>query len=68
MRSTMLTAGQDPSSVPRHFETRLGKRRWLERGKRNNSTVITSGTEGADGGAADSTMSASKRSAEEVEG
>ncbi|GIJ85799.1 hypothetical protein Asppvi_004663 [Aspergillus pseudoviridinutans] len=48
MRSTMLAAGQDPSSIPRHFETRAGKRRFLERRQRQG-------------------MSASQRSAEEVE-
>ncbi|KAF2085354.1 hypothetical protein K490DRAFT_46728 [Saccharata proteae CBS 121410] len=31
MRSTMVAAGQD---VAPHFETRVGKRRWLERSKR----------------------------------
>ncbi|EOD49397.1 putative ribosomal protein l24e protein [Neofusicoccum parvum UCRNP2] len=31
MRSTMVAAGQE---VAPHFETRVGKRRWLERGKR----------------------------------
>ena len=55
MRSTMLAAGQEPVSIPSHFETRAGKRRFLEREKR---TI----------GGADSSMSASKRSAEEVEG
>ncbi|GFG09120.1 hypothetical protein IFM61392_05719 [Aspergillus lentulus] len=34
MRSTMLAAGRDPSSIPRHFETRAGKRRFLERRQR----------------------------------
>ncbi|RHZ63922.1 uncharacterized protein CDV56_109158 [Aspergillus thermomutatus] len=48
MRSTMLAAGQDLSSIPRHFETRAGKRRFLERRQRQG-------------------MSASQRSAEEVE-
>ncbi|KAL1385915.1 hypothetical protein HDK64DRAFT_288863 [Phyllosticta capitalensis] len=32
MRSTMVAAGQD---VAPHFETRVGKRRWLERSKRS---------------------------------
>ncbi|KAF2834564.1 hypothetical protein M501DRAFT_943914 [Patellaria atrata CBS 101060] len=34
MRSTMVAAGQDVASVAPHFETRVGKRRWLERGKK----------------------------------
>ncbi|KAF2003962.1 hypothetical protein P154DRAFT_519566 [Amniculicola lignicola CBS 123094] len=31
MRSSMLGAGQDVTSVAPHFETRVGKRRWTER-------------------------------------
>lgn len=34
MRSTMLTAGQEVSAVAPHFETRVGKRKWLERRER----------------------------------
>jgi hypothetical protein len=34
MRSTMVAAGQDVTSVAPHFETRVGKRRWMERSKR----------------------------------
>ncbi|KAI9681882.1 MAG: hypothetical protein M1822_006959 [Bathelium mastoideum] len=34
MRSAIMTAGQDAMSVAPHFETRVGKRRWLERNKR----------------------------------
>lgn len=34
MRSVMLAAGQDPSQIPEHFDTRRGKRRFLERGMR----------------------------------
>ncbi|KAJ6130543.1 hypothetical protein N7512_003323 [Penicillium capsulatum] len=34
MRSSMLTAGQDPAEIPEHFDTRRGKRRFLERGRR----------------------------------
>jgi len=52
MRSSMLAAGQDPSEIPDHFDTRRGKRRFLERGARR--------LEGA--------PSAARRSAEEVEG
>ncbi|GIC89597.1 uncharacterized protein Aud_006019 [Aspergillus udagawae] len=39
MRSTMLAAGQDPSSIPRHFETRAGKRRFLERRQRQGMSA-----------------------------
>ncbi|KAF2398022.1 hypothetical protein EJ06DRAFT_480599 [Trichodelitschia bisporula] len=35
MRSTMVAAGQDVTSVAPHFETRVGKRKWLERSKRS---------------------------------
>ncbi|RDH33534.1 ribosomal protein L24E [Aspergillus welwitschiae] len=59
MRSTMLAAGQDPTSIPRHFETRAGKRRFLER-RRRAAGGPTRGA-GAHG------LSASQRSAEEVE-
>ncbi|KAL5359395.1 hypothetical protein BJX96DRAFT_148331 [Aspergillus floccosus] len=55
MRSTMLAAGQEPSSIPEHFETRAGKRRFLERRRQA----------GAAGRGAH--VSASRRSAEEVE-
>ncbi|KAI9709997.1 MAG: hypothetical protein M1820_003075 [Bogoriella megaspora] len=34
MRSAIMTAGQDAVSVAPHFETRVGKRKWLERNKR----------------------------------
>lgn len=34
MRSTMLTTGQEVASVAPHFETRVGKRKWLERERR----------------------------------
>jgi len=37
MRSTMVAAGQDVASVAPHFETRVGKRRWLERSKKGKS-------------------------------
>ncbi|KAJ5134175.1 hypothetical protein N7526_005540 [Penicillium atrosanguineum] len=53
MRSSMLAAGQDPSDIPEHFDTRRGKRRFLERGGRR----LESGAQ-----------SAAQRSAEEVEG
>jgi len=34
MRSTMISSGSETSSVAPHFETRIGKRRWLERGRK----------------------------------
>ncbi|OQD80329.1 hypothetical protein PENANT_c036G00829 [Penicillium antarcticum] len=37
MRSSMLAAGQDPSEIPDHFETRRGKKRFLERGHMENA-------------------------------
>ncbi|PLN86385.1 hypothetical protein BDW42DRAFT_159160 [Aspergillus taichungensis] len=58
MRSTMLGAGQEPTSIPRHFETRAGKRRFLERRRR---PMATSGRGGMQ------SLSAAQRSAEEVE-
>jgi len=59
MRSTMLTAGQEVTSVAPHFETRVGKRKWLERSKRNRAAA-TDGTPAV-------VTSSSSRSAEEVE-
>jgi len=35
MRSTMVAAGQDVATVAPHFETRVGKRKWLERSKKS---------------------------------
>lgn len=34
MRSIMLETTEPSISVPQHFETRMGKRRWLERTSR----------------------------------
>jgi hypothetical protein len=34
MRSTMVAAGQDVAAVAPHFETRVGKRKWMERSKK----------------------------------
>lgn len=34
MRSTMISGGQDVTTIASHFETRPGKSRWIERGKR----------------------------------
>lgn len=53
MRSVMLAAGQDPADIPEHFDTRRGKRRFLERGMRRLEPGASS---------------AAQRSAEEVEG
>lgn len=36
MRSTMLGGGQDAGSIAPHFETRAGKRRWVEYTKRGD--------------------------------
>jgi hypothetical protein len=55
MRSSMLAAGQDASEIPEHFDTRRGKRRFLERGERR--LEIETGEQ----------PSASRRSVEEVE-
>jgi len=38
MRSTMVAAGQDVATVAPHFETRVGKRKWLERNKKRDSS------------------------------
>jgi hypothetical protein len=54
MRSSMLAAGQDASEIPEHFDTRRGKRRFLERGERR--LKVETGE-----------PSASRRSVEEVE-
>lgn len=35
MRSTMVAGGQDVASIAPHFETRAGKRKWLEKTKRD---------------------------------
>jgi len=39
MRSSMLAAGQDAADIPEHFDTRRGKRRFLERGRRETVTA-----------------------------
>ncbi|PGH27810.1 hypothetical protein AJ80_00598 [Polytolypa hystricis UAMH7299] len=65
MRSSMLTSGQETTEVAPHFETRVGKRKWLERSRRGRSSNATAGQE-TDSTAAVNT-SASARSAEEVE-
>lgn len=54
MRSSMLAAGQDPGEIPEHFDTRRGKRRFLELVERRAELA--------------GQPSASRRSAEEVEG
>ncbi|KAI9874211.1 MAG: hypothetical protein M1830_010058, partial [Pleopsidium flavum] len=35
MRSTMMAAGQEVTTVAPHFETRVGKRKWVERSRRS---------------------------------
>lgn len=45
MRSSMLAAGQDPAEIPEHFDTRRGKRRFLERAGRMESAVQRSAEE-----------------------
>jgi hypothetical protein len=64
MRNTMLNAGQEATSIAPHFETRTGKRKFLERRKRR------AGTTGSGPGLSTAAVatSASQRSAEEVEG
>ncbi|KAJ5948804.1 hypothetical protein N7454_002111 [Penicillium verhagenii] len=52
MRTSMLAAGQEASEIPKHFDTRRGKRRFLERARHLESDA----------------PSAAQRSAEEVEG
>lgn len=52
MRTSMLAAGQEASEIPKHFDTRRGKRRFLERARQTESDA----------------PSAAQRSAEEVEG
>ncbi|KAJ5794933.1 hypothetical protein N7457_001532 [Penicillium paradoxum] len=52
MRSSMLAEGQEAAEIPDHFDTRRGKRRFLERGTRLESKGKT----------------AAQRSAEDVEG
>lgn len=58
MRNTMLNAGQETTSIAPHFETRIGKRKYLERSRKRSGMSATT---------AAVTMSASQRSAEEVE-
>lgn len=52
MRTSMLAAGQEASEIPKHFDTRRGKRRFLERARKTESDA----------------PSAAQRSAGEVEG
>lgn len=42
MRSSMMATGQDVTVSAPHLETRAGKRRWLERGRRSTSAATTS--------------------------
>jgi hypothetical protein len=52
MRGSMLTIGQEPLSIASHFETRIGKRKFNARSRRNKN---------------DNNKSAFLREAEEVE-
>jgi hypothetical protein len=38
MRSSMMGAGQDVTTVAPHFETRVGKRKWNERIEKNKKS------------------------------
>lgn len=49
MRSVMLAAGQDPSEIPEHFDTRRGKRRFLERGMHRSEVETRRSVEEEDG-------------------
>ncbi|KAL4788670.1 hypothetical protein BJX76DRAFT_3016 [Aspergillus varians] len=57
MRGTMLAGGQEQGSIPSHFETRAGKRLFLERRRRAAASSIRGGH----------AVSASQHDAEEVE-
>lgn len=39
MRSSMVGAGQDVSSVAPHFETRMGKKRWNDRMEKKQQSL-----------------------------
>ena len=71
MRSTMLTSGQEVETVAPHFETRIGKRKWMERNKRARSTSPAASTTASParraGGASSAPASAAARDAQEVE-
>ncbi|EEH21683.2 hypothetical protein PABG_03899 [Paracoccidioides brasiliensis Pb03] len=67
MRSTMTTTGQELTSVAPHFETRVGKRKWLERNRRSRAARATSGGFSGPSTPAVATLS-STRNAEEVVG
>lgn len=60
MRSTMLTTGQEYTSVAPHFETRIGKRKWLERSRGRGASG------GGDSGTSAVATAASSREADEV--
>lgn len=62
----MLTAGHETSEIAPYFETRVGKRRWLERGRKTDSKEKDSAAVSAASPPAVLTT-ASSRSAEEVE-
>ncbi|KAF7718788.1 Uncharacterized protein PECH_005888 [Penicillium ucsense] len=57
MRSSILAAGSDPSEVPDHFDTRCGKRRFLQRCAQSND----------EGGVESGSGAVSRRAVEEIE-
>lgn len=70
MRNSMLTAGHETSEIAPYFETRVGKRRWLDRGRKTDakdkeSTATVTTVSAASPPAV--LTAASSRSAEEVE-
>lgn len=74
MRNSMLTAGREADEIAPHFETRVGKRRFLERSKRASTVEVTAAAAAtaSTAGGADTpppavAASTSSRSAEEVE-
>ena len=69
MRNSMLTAGHETSEIAPYFETRVGKRRWLERGRKADSKEkdSTAATAAAAASPPAVLTAASSRSAEEVE-
>ena len=49
MRSSMIAAGQDAADIPDHFDTRRGKRRFLERGRRESQNSAQRSAEEVEG-------------------
>ncbi|EFE38835.1 hypothetical protein TRV_06495 [Trichophyton verrucosum HKI 0517] len=73
MRNSMLTAGHETSEIAPYFETRVGKRRWLDRGRKadakdKDSTAATTAVSAVSAASPPAVLTtASSRSAEEVE-